>query len=629
MPEARAREEVEVLPAGRESFLEVESKTGSGDGLELSLSHPPGKSARATSGAAWKTFSLGSRVRVKTEQFSADHSFMTMIESRRWSKLGPQSLGSRTTMQRNSEAMAVSVRSTTFQRMLLAVVLLDVASLIYELFFWATLVPVWVMVVVGGFYMTEVSLRLTFQGWVEFAGSVWNVADLLLCTISMLEAVSLAVDAIFKAETNLWVGDSMRYYLRLAWQSFRIARLVRALRVLRRWIGKSKRRFVDDKLDINIDLAYITPNTIAMSVPATGMAALYRNPITEVAKFFQERHAGKYLIFNICPELPYPTDIFEERVICFDVQDHAPPSMDDIFDFLEAAADWVYMSLPGKDEKDVPTGNIIAVHCRGGKGRTGTFICSWLMFSRHCRTLQDALRCFREKRTASGSKGKGQGVDSKGQLRILGYVEQFLKENHLYLPKSMSPLPRPPRTLARLHALRFRRLPLLGFAALRSGLRVDVRAPAWDNGPGKRICMLLVPMKDIVEDAAGVFEVPLGPDVYVERDFKVDVFLVRWVGLRVRRVARWLSREAREEKLSGWAEGEDAPRLRVLGSGAERGLWVCAHLHTAFLGPGPDYVMGATTLDATKLIKRRRDTVLNPAGQLELAFTVARGHVVC
>jgi len=41
----------------------------------------------------------------------------------------------------------------------------------------------------------------------------------------------------------------------------------------------------------------------------------------------------------------------------------------DLVDFVQTAKGWL-----GKDPK-----NVIAVHCKGGKGRTGTFICTWLV----------------------------------------------------------------------------------------------------------------------------------------------------------------------------------------------------------------------------------------------------------
>ena len=61
-------------------------------------------------------------------------------------------------------------------------------------------------------------------------------------------------------------------------------------------------------------------NVIAMSVPATGRMALYRNPLPEVVRFLESRHAERYMVFNCCPEHPYPTDKFTTGVFeCIDM----------------------------------------------------------------------------------------------------------------------------------------------------------------------------------------------------------------------------------------------------------------------------------------------------------------------
>merc|ERR1712137_189992 len=125
-------------------------------------------------------------------------------------------------------------------------------------------------------------------------------------------------------------NDKSPYVLKLInfvrsviWPIGGVIRLLRVFCVLRHWVSMNKRRFVDDKMRLNIDLSYITDDVIAMSVPATGAGSIYRNPISEVVRFFETRHKGRYRIYNACPELPYPFAKFNYQVRCFDIQDHS------------------------------------------------------------------------------------------------------------------------------------------------------------------------------------------------------------------------------------------------------------------------------------------------------------------
>ena len=75
-------------------------------------------------------------------------------------------------------------------------------------------------------------------------------------------------------------------------QSYFFQRLMlgSALNAMRGVVSKKKRRFVDEGFDL--DLTYITPRIIAMGFPSTGGEGLYRNPLPEVQRFFETRHAG-------------------------------------------------------------------------------------------------------------------------------------------------------------------------------------------------------------------------------------------------------------------------------------------------------------------------------------------------
>ena len=67
---------------------------------------------------------------------------------------------------------------------------------------------------------------------------------------------------------------------------------------------------------------------IVMSYPATGVKTFWRNKISEVRRFLEEKHPGHFYVFNVS-EKPYDWALFDEqvnRVSNHNWQDHhAPP----------------------------------------------------------------------------------------------------------------------------------------------------------------------------------------------------------------------------------------------------------------------------------------------------------------
>ena len=60
--------------------------------------------------------------------------------------------------------------------------------------------------------------------------------------------------------------------------------------------------------------------------------------------------------------------------------------------------------------------NVIAVHCKGGKGRTGVFVCAWLRYSGFHDSSQGAMSYFAERRTGEHARVE-QGVSGAAQRR--------------------------------------------------------------------------------------------------------------------------------------------------------------------------------------------------------------------
>ena len=60
--------------------------------------------------------------------------------------------------------------------------------------------------------------------------------------------------------------------------------------------------------------------------------------------------------------------------------------------------------------------NVIAVHCKGGKGRTGTMICVWMIEAGLLSNAKACLDYFGQRRTDLNVSDKFQGVETPSQV---------------------------------------------------------------------------------------------------------------------------------------------------------------------------------------------------------------------
>ncbi|KAH0621924.1 hypothetical protein JD844_023672 [Phrynosoma platyrhinos] len=279
------------------------------------------------------------------------------------------------------------------------------------------------------------------QSLEELFGVVLIFVDLVLVVLSLLIGdkylslerlignISLAIALFFLLDVIL------RVYVEGTVIIFRILRIIILIRVFRlasekerlekvtrRMVSENKRRYTKDGFDL--DLTYVTARVIAMSFPSSGQQAFYRNPIKEVAKFLDTKHEGHYKVYNLCSEQGYDPKFFHYRVERIFIDDHNVPTLEEMLKFTASVRKWMQ-----QDEN-----NVIAIHCKGGKGRTGTMVCIWLIDSSQFKSAKESLDYFGERRTDKSTSSKFQGVETPSQSRYVGYYVTLKYEYNLKLP---------------------------------------------------------------------------------------------------------------------------------------------------------------------------------------------------
>ena len=185
---------------------------------------------------------------------------------------------------------------------------------------------------------------------------------------------------------------------------------------IRSIISKNKVRFIDRKY--NLDLSYITPRIIAMAFPGNGFYGLIRNNIDDVSNFLKERHGENYLVVNLSGK-KYDNTKFNNNVIEYKLVDHHAPSLSSLFEICKEVHNYLLADIS----------NVVVVNCRAGKGRAGTVICCYLLYSGRFKNPDEAFTYYSLKRFY-----KGEGITQPRQRRYVEYFYGLLTKNKRYFP---------------------------------------------------------------------------------------------------------------------------------------------------------------------------------------------------
>ncbi|XP_067889530.1 putative tyrosine-protein phosphatase TPTE isoform X2 [Heterodontus francisci] len=228
-----------------------------------------------------------------------------------------------------------------------------------------------VSLAISFFFVIDVLLRIFVEGFRVYFRSKLNILDAVIVVVTQVITMVYAFSDLSGATLIPRVVTVFRVLrVVILVRIFRLASQKKHLeKATRRMVSENKRRYQKDGFDL--DLTYITDRVIAMSFPSSGKQSLYRNPIEEVARFFDTKHKDHYKVYNLCSEKGYNPRYFHYRVERVFIDDHNVPALEDMLKFTANVRDWM-----AADEK-----NVIAIHCKGGKGRTGTMVCTWLIDS--------------------------------------------------------------------------------------------------------------------------------------------------------------------------------------------------------------------------------------------------------
>lgn len=183
--------------------------------------------------------------------------------------------------------------------------------------------------------------------------------------------------------------------------------------------------------EAGLDLCYVTSQIIATSGPSgTYPQRAYRNPLDQLVKFLNYKHGEDWAIWEFRAEgTGYPDEEVYGRINHYPWPDHHPPPFRLVPMIMASMRNWLHDEGGSGEKKE----RVVVVHCKAGKGRSGTMACSYLI-SECGWDSSEALARFTERRMRPGF---GQGVSIPSQLRWVGYVDRWTKGGKIYVERQI------------------------------------------------------------------------------------------------------------------------------------------------------------------------------------------------
>ncbi|ODV77145.1 phosphatases II, partial [Suhomyces tanzawaensis NRRL Y-17324] len=167
-----------------------------------------------------------------------------------------------------------------------------------------------------------------------------------------------------------------------------------------------------------IDFSFITPQLGVCSGPVDcQFRSWYRLLISDLSKWL-DTQSSNWHIWNLRGEgAGYDLETMRDKVSFHPLTDHEAPSMDMLLRVVKEL-----------DEYLSETDHLAVVHCKAGRGRSGTVVCAYLMyqFSKEGKhlTVEEAILWFSAKRMRTFAD---TGISIKSQRRALEYWYKFLQ----------------------------------------------------------------------------------------------------------------------------------------------------------------------------------------------------------
>lgn len=191
--------------------------------------------------------------------------------------------------------------------------------------------------------------------------------------------------------------------------------------------------------EAGLDLCYVTDNIVATSGPSGTYPQLaYRNPLKDLVKWLDDNHGTEWCIWEFRAEgTGYPDAEVYGRVRHYPWPDHHPPPFALVPRIVGSMRSWLRnedgeggKSGDGEAKVDRKARTVV-VHCKAGKGRSGSMACSYLI-SQEGWTPEQAMQRFTERRMRPGF---GAGISIPSQLRWITYVDRWTKGGKVYLER--------------------------------------------------------------------------------------------------------------------------------------------------------------------------------------------------